>query len=465
MHSGRIAAAATGLSLLVAFAGIATGDAPGAAAGTARSDNLVARDAFLQPLGDLPFEKKLDFAVGQALFERLWVAAPASTKSADGLGPLFNARSCESCHVRNGRGAVPVADGGGLGLVMRLSVPADDGAALPEPTYGEQLQDLAIAGQKAEGRLHVEYQPLPVRLADGEIVELQQPHYSVTDPAFGPLDPAAMLSPRLAPPVIGLGLVAMIPEAQIVAAADPDDRDGDGIAGRPNFVSTAPDGATALGRFGWKAGHATLDQQIAQALSLDIGISSALAPAGYGDCTAQETACRAAPDGNTPTFGNVEAPEQVTRAIRFYVESLAVPAARDSADPQVQDGQALFAATGCTACHRPHFVTAADPARPELSRREIFPYSDFLLHDMGAGLADSRPEGLANGREWRTAPLWGLGRTPTVNGHAYYLHDGRARDLMEAILWHDGEAAAAKRRFMDLSKQARSDLLRFLESL
>jgi CxxC motif-containing protein (DUF1111 family) len=367
--------------------------------------------------------------------------------------------------VRNGRGAMPAADGGGLGLVLRLSVTADDGSALPEPTYGEQLQDLAIAGQKAEGRLHVDYTPLTVRFADGEVVVLRQPHYSVTDPAFGPLDPAAMLSPRLAPPVIGLGLVATIPEAQILAGADPDDRDGDGVAGRPNFVSAGPDGGTALGRFGWKAGHATLDQQIAQALSLDIGISSALAPAGYGDCMAHETACRAAPDGNTPAFGNIEAPEPVTREIRFYVESLAVPAARDSADPQVQDGKALFASTGCAACHRPRFVTAADSARPELSRHEIFPYSDFLLHDMGEGLADNRPEGLANGREWRTAPLWGLGRTPTVNGHAYYLHDGRARDLMEAILWHDGEAAATKRRFMDLSKQARDDLLRFLESL
>src|SRR5262245_46445740 len=276
MRSGGIAVA-TGLSLLVAFASIAAGDTPGAAAGTAPSDASAPRDAFLQPLSDLPFEKNLDFAVGQALFERLWVAAPASTKSADGLGPLFNARSCESCHVRNGRGAVPTAEGRALGLVLRLSVTADDGAALPEPTYGEQLQDLAIAGQKAEGRLHVEYTSLPVRLADGEIVELQQPHYSIVDPAFGPLAPNAMLSPRLAPPVIGLGLVAMIPAAQILAGADPDDRDGDGVAGRPNFISAGPGGATALGRFGWKAGHSTLDQQIAQALSLDIGISSALA--------------------------------------------------------------------------------------------------------------------------------------------------------------------------------------------
>jgi CxxC motif-containing protein (DUF1111 family) len=465
MHSGGIAATAAGLCLLVAFAGIATGDAPDAVAGTARGDILAGRDAFLQPLADLPFEKKLDFAVGQALFERLWVAAPASTRSADGLGPLFNARSCESCHVRNGRGGVPTADNKQLGLVLRLSVSSHDGATRPEPTYGEQLQDLAIAGQKAEGRLHVEYKALPVRFPDGETVELQQPRYSIADPAFGPLAPDAMLSPRLAPPVIGLGLVAMIPEAQILAGADPDDRDGDGIAGRPNFVSAGPDGATALGRFGWKAGHASLDGQIAQALALDIGISSALAPAGYGDCTVHETACRAAPDGNTPAFGNVEAPEQVTRAIRFYVESLAVPPARDRTDPQVEEGQALFATAGCTACHRPRFVTAADPARPELSRRAIFPYGDFLLHDMGEGLADNRPEGLATGREWRTAPLWGLGRTQAVNGHAYYLHDGRARDLMEAILWHDGEAAAAKRRFMDLSKQARSDLLRFLESL
>ncbi|MGE0118184.1 MAG: di-heme oxidoredictase family protein [Dongiaceae bacterium] len=434
------------------------------------------RNAFSQPLAGLPFEQRLTFAVGQALFERLWVAAPASTRSADGLGPLYNARSCSGCHVRNGRGQPPLPDSAArstVSLVAKLGIPADDhtgssqtgAATIPEPTYGAQIQTLGTPGQTVEGLLRVDYEPVPIVLDDGERIELRRPRYRIADLGFGPLHPAMMLSPRLTPAIVGMGLLARIPEADILAAADPDDLDGDGISGRPNFVGSENDGSALLGRFGWKAAEPTLERQAAMALSLDIGISSPLQPDGHGDCTARQTACRAAPTGNTPQFGNVEAPDSVMQALLFYLDNLGPPPRRGADDPDIRNGERLFAETSCTACHRPRFVTAADSQQPWLSSQEIHPYTDLLLHDMGDRLADGRPEGEADGREWRTPPLWGIGRSEAVNGHAFYLHDGRARSLIEAILWHGGEAATAQRRFVALPADERQDLLRFLGSL
>jgi CxxC motif-containing protein (DUF1111 family) len=230
-------------------------------------------------------------------------------------------------------------------------------------------------------------------------------------------------------------------------------------------VASAVDGTRALGRFGWKAAEPTLMQQAARALALDIGISSPLLPDGHGDCTPRQTGCRQAPTGNSPEFGNVEAPERVMEALLFYLDHLGPPPQRHRDDPDVRNGERLFASTGCAACHRPRFVTAADPAHAWMSRREIAPYTDLLLHDMGTDLADHRSEGAADGREWRTPPLWGIGRTEAVNGNVSFLHDGRARTLAEAILWHGGEAEAARQRFTDLSPGQRADLLRFLGSL
>jgi CxxC motif-containing protein (DUF1111 family) len=457
--------AVAGIIALAAIAGLAAAASPdpaktGAVALAVARSTGDSRGAFLQPVDRLPFEERLNFLVGQAIFERLWVAAPASTRSADGLGPLYNARSCSGCHLRNGRGAVNAA----APLVTKLSVTADGGAS-DEPTYGAQLQSLGTAGQTVEGRLQIDYEPIPVALADGTRIELRRPHYQLTHFGFGPLRPDAMLSPRLASPIIGMGLLARISEEHILAAADPDDADGDGISGRPNLVWSVADHRPTLGRFGWKAAEPTLMQQAALALSLDIGISSSQRPDGHGDCTARQMACRRAPSGNTPQFDNVEAPESVMQALLFYLDNLGPPPQRDAEDPNVQNGERLFASTGCAACHRPRFVTAGDPARPWLSEREIHPYTDLLLHDMGEGLADHRPEEAADGREWRTPPLWGIGRTEAVNAHAFYLHDGRARSLIEAILWHGGEGDEARRRFTNLSSRERDDLIRFLGSL
>ena len=436
------------------------------------------RAAFSQPMANLSFADRADFNIGNSIFRRPWVVAPSSTTSSDGLGPLYNARACQHCHQRDGRGHPPEAnfpDDTALSMLVRLSItPQTDedvallasGAvlSLPEPTYGGQLQDLAIPGLAAEGHLWTEWTEFPVELAGGEVVYLREPTYSFADLQYGPMHPDTMLSVRVAPPMIGLGLLEAIPEAAILSQADPDDADGDGISGRPNRVASPLLGDDALGRFGWKAGTATLAEQNADAFNGDIGMSSSLVPIAYGDCTDAQDVCRSGPHGigaDTP----VEVADLLMDALLFYTRTLAVPARRNTDDPGVLNGSELFASIGCVACHTPTYRTTPNAAHPALANQDIWPYSDLLLHDMGPGLADNRPEGLATGTEWRTPPLWGIGLTETVNGHTYFLHDGRARSLTEAILWHGGEAQTARDAFADLPPDDRAALIQFLEAL
>lgn len=443
--------------------------------GTATNSSRMDRDAYSQPSASLDFAGRSDFAVGNGIFRRLWVSSPSSTGSADGLGPLYNARACQRCHLKDGRGHPP-ADGesGAVSMFLRLSVPPVTAheqamlasgrvATLPEPTYGGQFQDLSVPGVPAEGRMVIRYRALPVRFDDGTVVELRAPEYAVADLAWGPMRADAMLSPRVTPPMIGLGLLEAVAEADILAFADPDDRDGDGISGRANRVWSVAEGRPMLGRFGWKAGNATIADQAAAAMAGDIGISSPLVPDSWGDCTGRQADCRAAPHGAGP--GEVEAGADLMRMVTFYSRHLAVPARRDVDDAVVLAGKQLFHAAGCIACHRPKLATRRDWPDRALAGQLIWPWTDLLLHDMGEGLADHRPEGLADGREWRTPPLWGIGLTETVNGHTFFLHDGRARDLVEAVLWHGGEAAAAQARFRAMNAADRARLIRFLESL
>lgn len=443
--------------------------------GAATGPVAVDANAFSQPSSGLGTEEDMAFRLGNALFRKLWVAAPASTRASDGLGPLYNARSCEACHRRDGRGHPPEGpEDKSPGLVLRLSVPGGAGPAAiadwlatsDDPTYGAQLQDFAAPGQAAEGRLSVSYAETPVTLADGTLVTLRAPSYAVSGPAFGPLAEAAMLSPRAAPPMIGMGLLEAIPEADILAHADPDDRDGDGISGRPAIVISPETGEPMLGRFGLKGGAATLRDQSAAAFALDMGLSNPLHPDPWGDCTTAETACRAAPHGQEPGIRDgLEVDRESLDLVARYAGSLAVPARRDPGAAQVLRGKAAFYGAGCPACHVPKFVTARLDDQPQHSFQLIWPYSDLLLHDMGPGLADNRPEGRASGQEWKTPPLWGLGATALVSGRATYLHDGRARDLSEAILWHGGEADAARAAFAALPAPDRDALIAFLESL
>ena len=432
-------------------------------------------NAFSQPSGNIAFEDELNFRVGDGLFRKLWVSSPSSTRASDGLGPLFNARSCQRCHVKDGRGHPPGGpDDNAISMILLVSIPGspDDGieeiegymATLPDPTYGTQLQDFSLAGHPAEYSLQIEYEEIEVPLAGGEVAHLRKPTYSAANLGYGPLHPEATLSPRVAPQMIGLGLLEAIPAADILALADPDDADGDGVSGRANVVWSVEFDQPMLGRFGHKAGAPTVRQQAAAAFSGDIGISSPLFPAAWGECTEVQTACRTAPhgDGDDRIF---EMDAEGLDLVTFYSRNLGVPARRDADDATVLRGKEIFYGTGCTSCHRPAFVTHRLADQPEQSFQLIWPYSDMLLHDMGPGLTDNRPEARATGSEWRTSPLWGVGLTEQVSGHTNFLHDGRARSLLEAILWHGGEARPHRDAVAGMSPDDREALIKFLESL
>lgn len=442
---------------------------PGGAATVFKSPN---RNSFSHPSGNMPFERQLNFRVGNGIFKKLWVSAPSSTASSDGLGPLFNARSCQRCHLKDGRGHPPAAGERAESMFLRLSIPprGADGqkttrrtAVVPEPTYGTQLQNFSVRGVPAEGDMTISYREIPVAMAGGETAYLRAPTYEVSGLPYGPLHPQTVLSPRVAPPVIGMGLLEAVPAADILSHADPDDADGDGISGRPNRVWSDERQEMMLGRFGWKAAQPTVAQQTAGAFLGDVGISTPLYPNPAGDCTAAQRACRTAPHGSLPN--GAEASARMFRLVVFYTRNLGVPARRDVDDPQVLEGKRLFYESNCIGCHRPKFVTRRDSIGEEQSFQLIWPYTDLLLHDMGEGLADRSPEWDATGREWRTPPLWGIGLTQAVNGHTLFLHDGRARNLLEAVLWHGGEAQAAKERVVEMTKEERAALLAFLNSL
>lgn len=444
---------------------------PGGAATVRALDNA---DAFSKSSANMPFAREMDFKLGNGLFRKTWVASPSSTRGSDGLGPLYNARACQDCHLKDGRGHVPAPDQPAVSMFLRVSIPGGEApgdiaewlATQPDPTYGGQLQDFAANGLPPEGRMVIEYDDLPVTLGDGTVVTLRQPRYSVADPGYGALHPQAMLSPRVAPQMIGLGLLEAIPAADILANADPEDADGDGISGRASIVPSVEYGVPMLGRFGLKGGAPTVREQSAGAFSGDMGLSTPLKPDPHGECTDGQPACRAAPIGQEPGIRDgLEVDELSLDLVTFYSRNLAVPERRKPDDPQVLRGKELFYQAGCPACHMPKFVTNRLQDQPEQSFQLIWPYTDLLLHDMGPGLADNRPEGRASGSEWRTAPLWGVGLTQTVSGHTELLHDGRARNLLEAILWHGGEAQPARDSFAGMTKTDRDALLEFVGSL
>jgi len=437
-------------------------------------------DAFSDPSGNISFERELDFRVGNGLFRKLWVSSPSSTLASDGLGPLYNARACQSCHIKDGRGHPPEGpQDAAVSMFLRISIPAPSDvehaaamaaiegylATLPDPVYGGQLQDFGTAGHPAEYRLDVGYEETEIALSEGETATLRRPTYTAADLGYGPLHPDAMLSPRVANQMIGLGLLEAVPAADILALADPDDADGDGISGRPNIVWSVEFDQPMLGRFGHKAGMPTIREQSASAFAGDIGISTPLFPDLWGDCTASQSECRQSIHGGDAGQDGFEVDDQGLDLVTFYTRNLGVPARRDEDDPEVLQGREVFHASGCASCHQPSFVTHRLADQPEQSFQLIWPYTDMLLHDMGEGLADHRPEARATGTEWRTAPLWGIGLTELVSGHATFLHDGRARSLLEAILWHGGEAQAARDRVVTMSAADRAALITYLESL
>ncbi|MEM8502190.1 MAG: di-heme oxidoredictase family protein [Cyanobacteria bacterium P01_D01_bin.1] len=413
-----------------------------------------------------------DHDLGDEAFEEAFVLTPGLRNS--GLGPVFNNASCVSCHIRNGRGMPEPGQ-----LLLRISDPlasgAHDNVLIPiEPTaqaspnqslnpeepagvveaqaansepavleLGNQIQDFGVVGQEPEATVKILWEESAGSYADGTPYRLRSPQFDIALSNGQPLPKHIQVSPRVPPHVYGTGLLEAITEDDIVALADPDDLDGDGISGKPNRVLNVKNNQIELGRFGWKASAPNLLQQSGEAYLNDMGITNPLFPAA---------------DGST------EIDEETLVAAAAYAQTLAVPARAKVDDPQIQRGEKLFADASCTACHTATFTTGSHKY-PALENQAIHPFTDLLLHDMGPALADNRPDFEANGQEWRTPSLWGVGLAQTVLPYSGYLHDGRARTFAEAILWHGGEAQTAKDTFVDMNQDDRIALVRFLQSL
>ncbi len=415
---------------------------------------------FAEPFASVDGELLDQFLEGQSLFNVVWTPAGEGDPATDGLGPLFNASSCADCHLATGRRQVP-PDGEltDAGLVVRLSVPQIDpitGAPAPEPVYGDQLQDLGVSGLEGEGRIFTNYVVQAGSYPDGTPFEILWPTVNVRGPTQGPLTPLVQFSARIGAQLIGTGFIEAIPEETILALADPGDANGDGISGRPNFVWNSVTESIEFGRFGWKSNVATLEQQIAQAFRGDIGITSPIIP--QQSCSPAQTECLEAAGDD-----EFEVTQDQLDAIATYLRLLAVPPTRTEGNPEAEAGQERFREFGCASCHTESLTTGPSDI-PELSEQTVFLYSDLLLHDLGFDMSDDRPDFQASPLEWRTPPLWGLGLIPVENDRGF-LHDGRARTLEEAILWHGGEGAVSRANFLRADVEARNELLEFLRSL
>lgn len=433
------------------------------------------KNAFSFPAANLNDAERTRFFIGNSFFRRNWVQAPSSTQARDGLGPHFIARSCGGCHTQDGRGAPPIFQADSkqptpqpVHLLLRLSVPGIDehGGPKPEPVYGDQFNNAAVHDVKAEGEVTLRWRALNGRFADGTRYTLQQPLYGFRKLGYGPMAADVMLSPRIAPQMIGVGLLEAIEVADVLRNAKQQAARPDAIKGQPNWVWDVFAGREMLGRFGWKANVATVAHQTAGAFRGDMGITSAQFP--EESCTEAQRDCLAAPRGGKQGQGPEIDAETLGNVI-FYESTLAPPARRGARDAQVLRGQDLFAQAQCAVCHQPSYVTGASPlpqfSSAALQGQTIFPYTDLLLHDMGPDLADGRPDFRANGQQWKTPPLWGIGLIKDVNGHTRLLHDGRADGVLEAILWHGGEAEQSKQQVLKMSAAERAALVKFVESL
>lgn len=391
---------------------------------------------------------------GDAAFEEAFVSAPANVSG--GLGPIFNSFSCVNCHPRDGRGRPPLPGEQMKSMLLRVSVPGVNSNGGPNhvPGFGGQFQQRSNFGVKPEGNISISYTEVSGRYADGEEYFLRKPNFTLTN-TYIPLPPGVMTSARVAPPVFGLGLLEAIPESTIRSLADENDANGDGISGKVNMVYNVVSSKTEIGRFGWKANTPTLLQQVAGAYHEDIGITNPVFK--VESCHTQEQ--------DDQFQDDPEISQEVLDAVTVYVQTLAVPARRNLNDPVNRRGEKLFVEANCGKCHIQELQTGNLTGVPEVSNQKIRPYTDLLLHDMGPGLADDRPDYLASGSEWRTPPLWGIGLAEVVNGYIFLLHDGRARSYEEAILWHGGEAEASKEFFRKLPKSDRDALISFIKSL
>ena len=411
--------------------------------------------AYAHPLIGLSAREEAFHDLGDVFFETNFVPNQANYH-ASGLGPLYNNISCVSCHPSDGRGKAPLPGEVINSMLFKLALPGLDSKGFPNKVtgFGGQLQDKAIIGSAIEGKVDVQYIESNFQFPDGETVKLRKPIYTLTN-LYQPISSQVIVSPRLARPVYGVGFLESISEESILKNVDEMDVDGDGISGKANYVyDFVNNKEKVLGRIGWKASVANIKSQVTRALNEDIGITSSVVPDEQIKGQIQE-----------PNSSGIELPDSIVDALTFYIRTLSVPARRDVKNEQIIQGKKLFSIAGCASCHTPNHQTEINPAFKPLSGLNIFPYTDLLLHDMGLDLADGFSEFEAKGNEWRTPPLWGIGLTQKVNGHTNFLHDGRARNFTEAILWHGGEAIKAKTKFVNYTKNERLALIKFLESL
>lgn len=477
-HGAALLAAALGLLPSAATLAPST-DLPAAArSGGALTTVEQGRAAYSMPVAFADAKAAEAFALGKRMFQNRW-AFFWFEHAEWGRGPTSNAQACTTCHAGNGRGVAPGVEVANLdgpdaptldshipvrfepapNLVIRISVPGDgpQGGPNPHVHYGDQLQNFGVKGVvPAEGGFDVRWSQQAFTFPDGESVSLRAPTITIKDLAYGALSEGHMLSARLPPAVIGLGLLEAVPDQTLVALAAA--QEAGGISGRPNQVWDPERRQTVLGRFGLKANHPTLKEQVAAAFINDLGLSNPLYPAQ--NCPPIQSSCEAQMVSGRPEITALRLDSTV-----LYLRSLMVPARRHLDDPRVRRGEVLFTEAGCATCHIPELRTGEFPAFPQAAHQTIRPYTDLLLHDMGETLADHRPDYLATGREWRTPPLWGIGLSEGVNGANAFLHDGRARNFVEALLWHGGEAASARAAFVALPKADREALVAFLRSL
>ena len=452
----------------------ARGESPGGALSVSvgSAPSLVVAPAVLDD------DQKSAFYAGKALATQPWIRAPTQTDARDGLGPLYHARSCLACHVKGGRGQVSEAQDSAFATLVRVSRPGrgPHGEPVPDPIYGTQIQPQSTAlshqlrghagadelgGLRPEANVRITWTPRSFEYPDGTTLQLRTAQLELDAWGYGPLSPDARTSLRHTPSLAGMGLLQLISPSDLEGGADPEDCDGDGVSGRVNRVWDPETKTVRAGRFGLKANQPSVRVQVAGAVSGDMGLSNPVFPGQ--PCTPLQSRCLAAPHGNGAD--GFEVPESLLTSMVFFTMSIGVPQRRRPDDPLVKRGETLFGTAGCADCHTPRFVTGADDRYPHLSKQTIWPYSDLLLHDMGPQLADGREDFLATGREWRTPPLWGAGLARAMHARVGFLHDGRARTIEEAIVWHDGEARASRVRFAELGLEDRRALLAFVRSL
>ncbi len=426
----------------------------------ALSVRTVSSNAFGKAIPGLTLNESIKFGSGNSLFTSSWTALNTDSPSnTDGLGPTFNAVACVSCHTKDGRGKPITNNQNSNGFLLRISLPgqSQNGGPLGHPTYDKQIQDQANTNVPIEAKVIANYQTLDSIYPDGTPYQLIKPIYSIVNQQFEEIG-NVLTSPRVGTQVIGLGLIDALTEESILINADEFDSDNDGISGRPNYVWNHLTNSTTIGKFGWKANQPSLRQQVADAFIGDMGLTSTLF--SNDNCPSPQNECINFPNDASPEVSDVQLDEVV-----FYQSALAVPKRRNYQEQNVLDGRDLFKNIDCIKCHTTNFVTGSSDENSHVEIILIKPYSDFLLHDMGEALADNRPDFLATGNEWRTQPLWGIGLIETVNNHTNLLHDGRARNIEEAILWHGGEAEKSRQKFINLSTEERSNLIEFVNSL